>query len=404
MGRDQVLMQGAIRDAGYYRQNPSDFVRDYLHISLRLFQKLLLIMMFWATEFVFVACRGLGKTYLTAIFCVTRCILYPGTKICIASGTRGQSVNVLEKIILELKPQSRELALEIDEKMTKLQSTQAQVVFKNGSFIKVVTASDSARGNRANILLVDEYRMVSKDVIDTILTKFLTNPRIPPYMNKPEYKGSPREVNKTLYLSSAFYGDHWSYQKANGDFNNMVDGRGKYFVCGFPYEVAIEEGLLMKETVESQMLDEGFNEITWSIEMNAEFYLGTDGSFFEWNSVAKNRHIKYPWLPDKVASLVGNNQKVRVPPKMNGEKRILSADIALMASKKHNNDATAIFVNQMVPTKAGKYTHNIVYTDSMEGLRTEDQALRIRKLYDEYQCDYIVLDTNGRNALLHSDV
>ena len=31
----------------------------------------------------------------------------------------------------------------------------------------------------------------------------------------------------------------------------------------------------------------------------------------------------------------------------------------------------------------------------MEGLHTEDQALVIRKLYDEYQCDYIVLDTNG---------
>ena len=28
-------------------------------------------------------------------------------------------------------------------------------------------------------------------------------------------------------------------------------------------------------------------------------------------------------------------------------------------------------------------------------MHTEDQALMIRKLYDEFQCDYIVLDTNG---------
>jgi hypothetical protein len=28
-------------------------------------------------------------------------------------------------------------------------------------------------------------------------------------------------------------------------------------------------------------------------------------------------------------------------------------------------------------------------------MHTDDQALAIRKLYDEYQCDYIVLDTNG---------
>lgn len=73
----------------------------------------------------------------------------------------------------------------------------------------------------------------------------------------------------------------------------------------------------------------------------------------------------------------------------------MSADIALMASTKHQNDASAIFVNQLMPTKAGKYTNNIVYTESNEGMHTEDEALRIRKLFDEFDCDYIVLDTRN---------
>ena len=38
---------------------------------------------------------------------------------------------------------------------------------------------------------------------------------------------------------------------------------------------------------------------------------------------------------------------------------------------------------------------NIVYGDTFEGMHTEDQALVIRKLYDEYSCDYIVLDCTG---------
>ena len=100
-------------------------------------------------------------------------------------------------------------------------------------------------------------------------------------------------------------------------------------------------------------------------------------------------------LPDHMASKLGNSQKVKIPPKINGEKRILSADIALMSSKKHNNDASAIFINQMLPTKAGRYTSNIVYGDCFEGMHTEDQALVIRKLYDEFACDYIVLDCTG---------
>ena len=170
-------------------------------------------MMNVSTTFVFIASRGLGKTFLSAIFCCIRCILYPGTKICIASGTRGQSINVLEKIQTELRPCSPELCNEIDDKQTKINATNAQIVFKNGSFIKVVTASDNARGNRANILLIDEYRMVSKDIIDTILRKFLTNPRPPGYLNNPAYKHLA-ERNKTLYLSSAYFKDHWSYTKA----------------------------------------------------------------------------------------------------------------------------------------------------------------------------------------------
>lgn len=100
-------------------------------------------------------------------------------------------------------------------------------------------------------------------------------------------------------------------------------------------------------------------------------------------------------LPDKLAAKVNNAQQVKILPKQNGEVRILSADIALMSSRKNNNDATAIFVNQLTPTKAGRYTSNIVYADTCEGLRTDDQALVIRKLFDEYNCDYLVLDTNG---------
>lgn len=129
--------------------------------------------------------------------------------------------------------------------------------------------------------------------------------------------------------------------------------------------------------------------------MEALWYGNTEGSFFDYDSISKNRKIKYPMLPHNIASKVNYAPQVRIIPKQNGEIRILSADIALMSSKKNNNDATAIFINQLVLTKAGRYTSNIIYADACEGLRTDSQALIIRKLFDEFQCDYIVLDTNG---------
>lgn len=91
MNRYQRVMEGAAYWGAFYRYNPDKFAEDYLHLKLKRFQKILLVMMFWSTVFVLIACRGLGKTYLSAVYCVTRCILFPGTKVCIASGTRGQA-------------------------------------------------------------------------------------------------------------------------------------------------------------------------------------------------------------------------------------------------------------------------------------------------------------------------
>jgi hypothetical protein len=138
--------------------------------------------------------------------------------------------------------------------------------------------------------------------------------------------------------------------------------------------------------------------------MMAEFFGSDEGSFYDFNNISKNRKIKYPWFPNRLSSKVGNDKLVSIPRKQNGEIRILSADIALMSSKKHNNDATSIFINQLTRTRGGRYISNFIYTTTSEGLRTEEQALEIRKLYDEYECDYIVLDTNGRDAHPYSDV
>lgn len=260
--------------------------------------------------------------------------------------------------------------------------------------------------NRANLLLIDEFRMVSKEVIDTILRKFLTLKRMPRYslLSKEERKiERAKEKNKTMYLSSAYFVDHWSYTKCKDTAKFMLNDSKQQFVCGLPYQLSIQEGLLDEETVLDEMAETDFNDLRFAMEYSALWYGNVDGSFFDFATVSKNRRIKYPMMPAKVALKLNNSQNLKIQPKKNGEIRILSADIALMSSRKNDNDATAIFINQMLPTKAKRYTNNIIYGEVHEGLRTDAQALAIRKLYDEYQCDYIVIDANGRNAAYAGD-
>lgn len=392
------VMNGAAYWVAFFRENPEKFVEAYMHIKLRLFQKILISMMFASTVFCFISSRGLGKSFLSAIYCCARCILYPGTRICIASGTRGQAINCLEKILQELVPKSQELRAEINWRDTKVNGTNAQVVFNNTSVIKVVTASDSSRGNRCNVLLLDEYRLISKVVIDTILRKFLTFRRMPDYVElsederKAEYD---KEKNLTLYLSSAFFKSSWAYDKVIDTFKALLDDRRRQFVCGLPYQLAIKEGLLDPEIVQDEMSETDFSEVKWSMEMEALWFGSNENAFFNFEDISKNRKIKYPMMPDSLSAKLNNSSNIKIVPKQNGEIRILSADIALMSSNKHNNDATSIFINQMIPNKQGKYSCNIIYPETNEGLRTDDQALIIRKIFSEYQCDYLVQDCSG---------
>lgn len=71
----------------FYRLNLDIFVEDYLMLkNLKLFQKIMLYLMGLSEIFVTVASRGISKSYTIGLYAVSRAILYPNSKIIIASG------------------------------------------------------------------------------------------------------------------------------------------------------------------------------------------------------------------------------------------------------------------------------------------------------------------------------
>ena len=310
-----------------------------------------------------------------------------------ASATRPQANEVLLKITEDFMKNygfgSDNLRREIT--YTAVGNNKAVIEFANGSWIRVVTASDSGRGARANILIVDEFRMVDLDTINTVLRRFLTAPRQPNYLNNPKY-AHLLERNKELYMSSAWYKSHWSFEKAKAYTVNLLDDAKKYFICSLPYQIAIKEGLLSKEQIEDEMSESDFDPTKFSMEMESLFFGDTDGAFFTFDDVSNRRKLKNAVYP---TSLIGNSRNLKIPDLVTNERRILSVDIALMASKKQNNDASAIVINSAIPTNNDNYTSNIIYMENHEGLTTDELALVVRRLYDMYKCTDLVVDTNG---------
>lgn len=91
--------------------------------------------------------KMLGKSYLTAVFCCVRAILYPSSKIILASGNKKQAGNIITEKIVDLQRQSPALDREIKE--IKTQHDNICCIFKNGSVIRVATSGDGSRGRNA---------------------------------------------------------------------------------------------------------------------------------------------------------------------------------------------------------------------------------------------------------------
>ena len=256
--KSEKLMNGIAKWTSFYRANPQRFCKDYLNITLKPFQAILIYMMFHYIYIMYIAARSQGKTYLTAVFCVCRCILFPGTKITVASGSKGQAMKIVTEKIPEIMAESPNLKREIAKISTSMNIDDANVVFKNGSWIKVVASNQKARSARSHINVYDEFRLIDLDILTKVLRRFLGTPRQPGYLKKKKYQHL-QERNQEIYLSSATLKVEWAWNRFQA-FAKMFTKGKKYFLCGLPYQLSVKEGLLMKEQVLDEMQEEDFSE------------------------------------------------------------------------------------------------------------------------------------------------
>lgn len=386
--KEQKIMQTVAWRAGYYRANPQRFVSEVLGISLKWFQKILLWCMMHYNYIMYLAARGQGKTYLTALYCCVRCILFPGTKIIVSSGTLKQANEVLLKIQDDFMKHSPILSSEIDK--CNIGQNDATISFKNTSWIKTRTSTENSRSARANCLVGDEFRMIDENILNTVLRKFLTSPRQPGYLRKPEYRHL-QERNIEIYMSSAYFKSSWAYKKAQDYTLNFFDDKRKYMIVGLPYQISIMEGLLSREQLEDEMAEMSYNEMLQAMEMEC-LWIGDDGdNLFKFDEINKRRKIRNAFFPLKFY-----NDKIKVPDLAAAEKRILSVDVALMGStKKRKNDASAIYINSAIQADNTSYQSNIVYGETFEGLTTDELGIIVMRYFYKYKCTDLALDTNG---------
>lgn len=388
---DPIFLEAAKKRISFWREYPFHMCKYYLQIDLKPFQNVLLYEMFHNTNFCFIAARGLGKTLLTAIYAICMCILYPGTKIVIVAGVKSQAFEVFSKIydIYRDSPMLRE------EILYKTESKiDPYVEFKNGSTIESTVASDNARGHRCTVLILDEFRLIKKDVVDSVLRKFKAGPRTPGYLKLPQYKDLI-EMNSEIMLSSAWLKDHWSYERYKSFIKQMGAGKS-YFCCNLPYQLSVSSGIRPLQDIINEMTESDFDPVKWKVEMEGCWLGEAENALFNSDTLNACRKIEKALYPLETRTKCTKDTKKTYRPKAKEEIRLLFADIALMSSRKNKNDASCFGIMCLTPNASrNDYLRDVVYLETWTGQHSEQTALRIRKLYDDFECDYIVMDANG---------
>ncbi|ALS22298.1 terminase large subunit domain-containing protein [Paenibacillus naphthalenovorans] len=400
--KSQKLMNGIAEWAAFYRSRPDIFAEEYLGLSLKPFQKILLYCMIVYNYTAFFASRGLGKSYLTALFCVIMCILFPGTKVVIAAGQKSQGMKIVTEKIPELINQSKTGMLKREIKgsiRTSMNTDDPNVEFLNGSWIKVVASTQGARSARANILILDEFRMIDPKIYKNVLRRFLAASRQPGFLEKPEYKNKQEylERNKEIFLTSCYYKFNWSYERYKVFIKAMLEGK-KYFICGLPYQIAIKENLTNREQLLDELSEDDLDEIGWLMEMDCLFFGESEKAYFKTEEIQEVKVLQFPVYKKEVQFLIKNKNMIRK--KEENEIRVLSCDIALLGGDA--NDSSVFTLISAKKNKNGtRYKREILNIESHQGLHPETQSFIIRRLFEDFECDYIVLDRQGNGISVY---
>ena len=369
----------------YYRYYIDAFAVEILGIKLFPFQRLILRAMARYQNSLLIACRGIGKSFIVAVFYICVAILYPNIKLGIASGNSQQARNVIiQKIkgeLAKIEAVAREINFPIKTGMD-----DCVVEFKNGSEIRAITLAqdrggDSARSWRFSYMLVDEARLVKDNIIEEILIPMTKTKR------QNAIKWHKSEKGKMIFISSAYLKTSKLYERFIYHYRQMISGNSSYMCMCFPYQVGVQAGLFDQDDIEKELEKPQMTKDKFAYEFEGIFVGSSGESYFPYELTDQCRILDRCELEQ---------------PKKSESKYIITHDVAV--SDKNGSDNSCTHVIKLKPRVDGTYLKQVVYTKVVNGMPLNKQKDMLRKLLHIHFPNTVKLciDVQGAGAGLPS--
>jgi hypothetical protein len=129
------------------------------------------------------------------------------------------------------------------------------------------------------------------------------------------------------------------------------------------------------------------------------FFGESEKAYFKTQELQDIKVINFPIYKKELQDIIGN--KKLLSKKDKDEIRVLSCDIALLGGDA-NDSSVFTLISGKKSKNGNKYKREVLNIESFQGLHPETQALIIRRLFDDYDCDYIVLDRQGNGISVYA--
>ncbi|MFP4457872.1 MAG: hypothetical protein ACLFPS_09485, partial [Clostridia bacterium] len=396
-----------------FRAHIDIFMEEYLGMHLYDYQRLMIRTMHTSRTSTIVAARATAKSFLAAAYANAMAILYPGLQIVLVAPSKHQAgLLISKKIEDELAKNYPNINKEIENIQTG--TNKQQVDYYNGSCIFVRAANEAARGARGQIIIFEESAHLNKKIVDEVF-KPMTSYRNIPFKGNKEFERyqADREFSRRIFITSAPWSDsNWVAKQAKKALEDMKNGKKSNIFLALDWVLAAKHIKPIADIADDKVTS---GELSFMREFeNIIPSIVENGAFTIPEIEACRLKRKMPYYPRETIAKVVNDptyikdgivsQKTNIDPRIleideiKGERRLLAIDVAQKAGKNLSIISFLRFYPKNI-VREGKprgkyYKRELLYLHSMSGMASNEQALLIRRFFEDFKAEEIVIDVN----------
>lgn len=263
--------------------------------------------------------------------------------------------------------------LDMTRGKTRASKDDVSYIFKNGSQLDIMAASQKSRGKRKTGGLVEECILVDKTLLNEVIIPTMNVDRRLPDGTRQENE----TTNKSqIFVTTAGWKNSYAYEKLMMTLMEQILDPRQSVVLGGTWRIPVMENLIGKNFIQELKLDGTYNESSFSREYESEWSGDAENAYFQAEAFDKHRVLlqpEYEWSARSSKSAY----------------YVIGVDVG---RKGCTSEAMIIKVTPQVQGPALKTLVNLY---SWEEEHFEMQAINIKRLYYKYKAKKVAIDANG---------